>query len=57
MLDQTTLLKFLQWAATEGRIHKLDQMVEPSMKFLWCRQQNPITTKIDPNTARMLVNK
>ena len=52
MIEKNSLEKVLKWAVNEGRIHLLNQLVEPGMGFLWHPQQNLIVTKIPPTTAR-----
>ena len=54
MVQKSSLLKVLHWAADGGRINFLHQLTESNMGFLWSSQENPIMSKIDPSTASIL---
>lgn len=54
MLEYENILKILQWASFENRIHLVDQLVKPDLAFLWIRQQERISTKIETDTARKI---
>lgn len=51
MLENENVLKILNWASFESRIHLLDQLVKPELAFLWIRPKERISTKIDVNIA------
>lgn len=52
MLENENIYKILHWASFESRIHLLNQLVNPELAFLWIRQQERISTKIEINVAR-----
>jgi len=51
MLKKESLIKVLEWATLEGRIHLLEHLVEPDMRFLWSRPQEQLVTRIQSNQA------
>ena len=55
MLEQSNLMRILVWAADEGRIHKLEQLVEPSMEFLWSQPRDRIASAMEPDRIRRIL--
>ena len=55
MLEQSNLMRILIWAADEGRIHKLEQLVEPSMEFLWSQPRDRIASAMEPDRIRRIL--
>jgi glutamyl-tRNA synthetase len=55
MLEQSNLMRILIWAADEGRIHKLEQLVEPSMEFLWTQPRDRIASAMEPDRIRRIL--
>lgn len=37
MLDEANLTRILRWAVDQGRVHRVQQLVEPDLHFLWTR--------------------
>jgi len=54
MLENENILKILQWATFESRINLLDQLVKPELAFLWIRQRERISTRIEAKLARKI---
>ena len=57
MLEDRNVSQVLHWAAEEGRIQRLEQLVRPEMAFLWSQPQDltGVVNKIDPIMARKLI--
>ena len=54
MLENENILKILQWATFESRITLLEQLVKPELAFLWIRQRERISTRIEAKLARKI---
>ena len=46
MLEDGQLAKVLSWAIHEGRVHRLNQLVDPDLHFLWSQPQQVVLTTV-----------